>query len=343
MPMVRAMRMINAVEAGTLDGATLEALLTDDAGRQAELDQFLVLRGHARRMAAASTTMQAMAHSNTAMASIINAPVALYEVTQSPAAMAQVIDSPLAMSAMSANDVSRAALRASSMAIAAMEASQSVALVPWITKPAGLNPSDYASLSDLMADAGAWDAIIGSTEAMRSLFEFQASTAALIGNGTRLSQAVASSSIMGVLRGQAAGLSVFAESVAAKMAMFNSDIALTSIAGSSSAMEALRAASAYTKFATESTTGSRAFDADVSGSYIVVGASILASASGKTISVTTKKVDSTRPTSLVAGYGVYSSSSATGTLMCPVVAPFTVSTDYAAATALYVGALRCDV
>ena len=51
MPMVRAMRMLNAVEAGTLSGAQFEALLAD-AGRLGEWQQLLVMRGQTRRMAA---------------------------------------------------------------------------------------------------------------------------------------------------------------------------------------------------------------------------------------------------------------------------------------------------
>ena len=52
MPMVRAMRMLNAVEAGTLTGAQLQTLLTADPGRLAELNVLLGMRGQARRMAA---------------------------------------------------------------------------------------------------------------------------------------------------------------------------------------------------------------------------------------------------------------------------------------------------
>ena len=54
MPMVRAMRTLNAIEAGTLTGAQLQTLLTSDPGRLAELSQLLTLRGQTRRMAASS-------------------------------------------------------------------------------------------------------------------------------------------------------------------------------------------------------------------------------------------------------------------------------------------------
>lgn len=43
MPMVRAMRLLNAIEAGTLTGTQLEDLLVADPGRLAELNVLLSL------------------------------------------------------------------------------------------------------------------------------------------------------------------------------------------------------------------------------------------------------------------------------------------------------------
>ena len=94
MPMVRAMRMLNAIEAGTLTGAQLQTLLTTDAGRLAELNVLLGLRGQCRRLAASSTAMAAVIASSTAMAA----------VAASSTAMAAVAASSTAMAAVNAND-----------------------------------------------------------------------------------------------------------------------------------------------------------------------------------------------------------------------------------------------
>ena len=116
MPMVRAMRMLNAVEAGTLTGAQLQTLLTADPGRLAELNVLLGMRGQARRMAASSTAMNAVAASSTAMAAVIASSTAMAAVAASSTAMAAVAASSTAMAAMNASDTAMNALYASPLA-----------------------------------------------------------------------------------------------------------------------------------------------------------------------------------------------------------------------------------
>ena len=59
MPMVRAIRMLNSIEAGIIDGAALQTMLAD-AGRLAEFKVMLQMRAYVRRMTAAPTTMAAI-------------------------------------------------------------------------------------------------------------------------------------------------------------------------------------------------------------------------------------------------------------------------------------------
>jgi hypothetical protein len=116
MPMVRAMRMLNAIEAGTLSGANLEALLTEDAGRLAELTVLMGMRGQARRMVSSSTAMAAVAASSTAMAAVAASSTAMAAVIALSTAMAAVAASSTAMAAVAASSTAMAAVAASSTA-----------------------------------------------------------------------------------------------------------------------------------------------------------------------------------------------------------------------------------
>ena len=80
MPTIRAMRLLNAIKAGTTTGAQLQTLLTADPGRLAEFNVLLGMRGQMRRMAASSTAMTAVAASSTAMAAVIASSTAMTAV-----------------------------------------------------------------------------------------------------------------------------------------------------------------------------------------------------------------------------------------------------------------------
>ena len=92
--MVRAMRMLNAVEAGTTSGAQFETLLTADPGRLAELNVLLGMRGQARRMAASSTAMAAVWASNTATDAVFASAAARLAVYNADTALAALQATP---------------------------------------------------------------------------------------------------------------------------------------------------------------------------------------------------------------------------------------------------------
>jgi antitoxin component HigA of HigAB toxin-antitoxin module len=149
------MRMLNAIEAGTLTGSQLETLLTSDPGRLAELNVLLGLRGQARRMAASSTAMEAVAASSTAMEAVAASSTAMQAVAASSTAreaffgssfsvgkgletligttnatlaslqtMSAVAASSTAMEAVAASSTAMEAVAASSTAMEAVAASQ---------------------------------------------------------------------------------------------------------------------------------------------------------------------------------------------------------------------------
>ncbi len=120
MPMVRAMRMLNAIEAGTTSGAQLQTLLTTDPGRLAELNVLLGMRGQARRMAASSTAMAAVIASSTAMAAVAASSTAMNAVAASSTAMAAVFASNTAKLAVYNSDTALAAMQANPTQVQAL-------------------------------------------------------------------------------------------------------------------------------------------------------------------------------------------------------------------------------
>lgn len=75
MPLIRAIRTLNAMEAGTLSGSALDALFSD-AARWVEFHVLLTMPGQVRRILAASTTRAALASSAVAGARIFKSDTA---------------------------------------------------------------------------------------------------------------------------------------------------------------------------------------------------------------------------------------------------------------------------
>jgi len=128
MPMVRAIRMLNAIEAGTTSGAQFETLL-GDSGRLAEFNVLLDMRGQARRIASATTTMTAIAASSTAMTAVAASSTAMTAIAASSTAMTAVIASSTAMTAIAASSTAMTAVVESSTAMTAVIASSTAKMV----------------------------------------------------------------------------------------------------------------------------------------------------------------------------------------------------------------------
>ena len=123
MPMIRAMRLLNAIEAGTTSGAQLQTLLQADPGRLAEFNVLLGMRGQTRRMAASSTAMAAVVASSTAMTAVAASSTAMTAVVASSTAMATVAASKTALLACWNSEAALTALRSSPAALTALLAS----------------------------------------------------------------------------------------------------------------------------------------------------------------------------------------------------------------------------
>ena len=122
MPMLRAIRTLNNLEAGTLSGSALQTLLAD-TGRLGDFVSLVTQRGHARRLAASSTAMTAVAASSTAMTAVIASPTATTAVAASSTAMTAVAASSTAMGLVVNSLTMLSAIGASNTALADVFAS----------------------------------------------------------------------------------------------------------------------------------------------------------------------------------------------------------------------------
>lgn len=135
MPMLRAIRTLNNLEAGTLTGSGLQTLLAD-TGRLGDFVSLIAQRGFSRRMAASSTAMTAVAASSTAMTAVVASPMTIDTLLTSSTARPLLIASSAAMTAVAAsatvmadvvdNATWLAEIGASNTALAALFASSAV-------------------------------------------------------------------------------------------------------------------------------------------------------------------------------------------------------------------------
>jgi len=113
------MRLINALEAGTLNSAGLQALLTSDPTRLSELSVMYGMRGQARRII----------NSHSAFTTLLSSSASLNHLLVHPTLMAEIKANASAYNALLSSDTSRAKLYAAQ---------------------AGLDPQAYSSVAGLL-------------------------------------------------------------------------------------------------------------------------------------------------------------------------------------------------
>ncbi len=123
MPMVRAMRMLNALESGTLSGAQLETLLTTEPGRVGDLKSLFRLPNQSKRLWLSEESMLGLSGSATAMTAVVASETALSAIVASATAMTAVAASETAMTAVAASETAMTAVLASETAMTAVLAS----------------------------------------------------------------------------------------------------------------------------------------------------------------------------------------------------------------------------
>jgi len=137
MPLLRAMRLLNGLDAGTITGAMLETKLQDKSVL-AELNMVLDIRSQAKRISKSSNAMTAVASSSTAMTA----------VSASSTAMTAVRGSKTALTAIWGSETALTAIRNNSTAISTLVGSPYTSY--FVNNPSNLQSTMVASKSILL-------------------------------------------------------------------------------------------------------------------------------------------------------------------------------------------------
>jgi hypothetical protein len=215
MPVLRSLRLLGSVEAGTTTGAQLETFLAD-AGRKAELSVLLASRGQSRRMANSPTTMTAITTSPEAIKIVFQSATAVTN-----AACSAVVASPTAMSTVSRSADSLNVLGANPISWGLYKASvyYETHIRFTIANLAGLTPSTYPTVSSMIADPVAMAAVSASDYAVSAIVASHPSVALLVANA----------SAMGQMSGDITAIAIIAAETAIMGTVANSSIAMIEI------------------------------------------------------------------------------------------------------------------
>lgn len=227
MPTLRALRLLNAVEAGTVLGTQLQTYL-NDTGRAAEFSSLLSSRGQSRRMAGSSLTMTAIA------ASLNAANIVFTSATSSTSAACQgVVASPVAMVAVSASIPSLNVLAANPISWALFNASTYYEpnIKTVVANYAGVTPSSYASI----------DALIASSVAMAAVAAAPYAMSAVVASPNTTTLMAASSAAMALVASNTVSIDIVAKQTSIMGIVANSSLAMTEINSRSTAVAKMAA------------------------------------------------------------------------------------------------------
>lgn len=207
MSTLRSLRLLGAVEAGTVTGAQLETYLAN-AGRASEFAVLLAIRGQSRRMAASPLTMAAVVTSQAAINIVFKA-----ARSETAAACSAVVVSPIAMAAVANNFDSLKTVVANTIAWELFTKSSyyeyNVRTI--IALLAELNPDLYVDLDLLISSAismgdisdrpDAMKAVVASIVATTLVSENAAAMAMIASNVAAITIVAEKTSIMPIIAG----------------------------------------------------------------------------------------------------------------------------------------------
>ena len=149
---------------GVAVGKSVATLAGLDCGAYADMAAVAASSTAMAAVIANSTALNAVVTSSTAMAAVIANGTALNAVVSSSAAMTAVAASQTAMTAVAASSTAMTAVTASPTAMAAI-ATSSMATAKYAASAAGLNPANYADMTELAASSTAMTAVAASSTA----------------------------------------------------------------------------------------------------------------------------------------------------------------------------------
>jgi hypothetical protein len=192
--MLRTIRLLNSLEAGTTTGANLQTILSE-TGRLGEFVTLLNLRSQTKRLASSPTAMNAVAASATAMNSVAASATAMNSVAASTTAMAAVGASSTATSAVLGSATANPILFNGTAGVGAF--------LNECRKRDGLSSdatlAGLATLSSVAASATAMNSVAASATAMNSVAASATAVSAVASSATALSAMNASDTAMNAL------------------------------------------------------------------------------------------------------------------------------------------------
>lgn len=221
MSTLRPLRLLNAVESGSVNSAQLQTFLTD-VGRASELSALLTSRGQSRRMAGSPLTMTAITGSQAAIDIVLKA-----ATTETSAACQAVVQSAVAMNTVANNTPSLNAMAANPVAWGLFSKSShyETNIRTTLANYAGVAPAVYPTVTALVADPDAMASIAGAPYAMSALVASPA-TAAIV---------AASSVSMALVANNAVAIDIVAKDSTVMGIIANSTPAMTEIVARSTA------------------------------------------------------------------------------------------------------------
>ena len=220
MPSLRAIRLLNAVEAGTHSASDLQTSLTDP-GRLVDFKILLSMRGQARRMAASETTVLAIANSQLARDAVFKEASATNSITNQA-----ILGNATAVGIVSNNLQSLIEIEANS-----------VTWDQWTTSTYyEVNSKDIIQTLAGTANFDTIELLIANVTANNLVVESRAAMRAVVASPATVGLVTASTSMMSDIVGSPVSMSIIANNAAAMSSVAGSGVAMTQVIASANAM-----------------------------------------------------------------------------------------------------------
>jgi hypothetical protein len=238
MSSLRALRLLNSVEAGITDSTELNELLSD-SGRLSEFSVLMSMRGQARRMAASTVTVDAFINSPIAVNAVfadtdLNNPVVGVAMLKKQTAMVLVSADRNTLNIIMANPYSAALLKASPWFETYVKE-----LIANLT-PA-LSPANYPSVQALVTNNAAMGVILDIPGAVEIIVASPTTMETVAGDLAIMTTLSDSSAAVNIVASSTSAMSLVAASTNAMNPLTTSSIAMTIVANKASAMSAIAA------------------------------------------------------------------------------------------------------
>lgn len=226
MSTLRSLRLLGAVEAGTVTGTQLQIYL-NDVGRASEFSALLSNRGQSRRMAGSPLTMSAITSSPTAVdiifkAATVATSAACTAVVTSPIAMSSVSNSALSLLSLSSNPVSWSIFNTSIYYEANVRSV--LALL------GGIDPAAYPTVDLLISSSISMGDIAATPYAMSALVASAPTTTIMANNAAAMAMVASNPISIDIVAKQTSVMSIIANSSAAITEIISRSTATTKMA-----------------------------------------------------------------------------------------------------------------